>query len=82
MDNQANLELNYLVPVVLTDVNIVQVSEPDGIPQLLFAQVRKQEGSKLNADVVAAIRLSTIKDLENLRDSIDETIRQHNSKEK
>jgi len=80
--NQTNLDLNYIVPVVVSDGNGVFISEQGDVPMLTFFQVRKQEGNKVSADVVAAVRMNGLADLENLRNSIDETIRKHKNRER
>lgn len=81
MKPQNNLQLNYLVPTVASDGNGVFISNDGNIPTLTFFQVRRQEGDKVFADVVAAIRLSDLQDLKNLQASIEETIRNHASRE-
>jgi hypothetical protein len=80
--NQTNLDLNYVVPIVVSDGNGVFISDPGDVPMLTFFQVRKQEGNRVSADVVAAVRLNSLTDLENLRNSIDETIRKHKDRER
>lgn len=81
MKPQNNLQLNYLVPTVASDGNGIFISNDGNIPTLTFFQVRRQEGDKVFADVVAAIRLSDLQDLKNLQASIEETIRNHASRE-
>lgn len=81
MKPQNNLQLNYLVPTVASDGNGIFISNDGNIPTLTFFQVRRQEGDKVFADVVAAIRMSDLQDLKNLQASIEETIRNHASRE-
>ena len=81
MKPQNNLQLNYLVPTVASDGNGIFISNDGNIPTLTFFQVRRQDGDKVFADVVAAIRLSDLQDLKNLQASIEETIRNHASRE-
>ena len=81
MKSQNNLQLNYLVPTVASDGNGIFISNDGDIPTLTFFQVRRQEGDKVFADVVAAIRMSDLQDLKNLQASIEETIRNHASRE-
>ncbi len=81
MTPQNNLQLNYLVPTVASDGNGVFISNDGNIPTLTFFQVRRQEGDKVFADVVAAVRLGDLQDLKNLQASIEETIRNHASRE-
>lgn len=81
MTPQNNLQLNYLVPTVATDGNGVFISNDGNIPTLTFFQIRRQEGDKVFADVVAAVRMGDLQDLKNLQSSIEETIRNHTSRE-
>ena len=81
MTQQNNLQLNYLVPTVASDGNGVFISNDGNIPTLTFFQVRRQEGDKVFADVVAAVRMSDLQDLKNLQTSIEETIRNHTNRE-
>lgn len=81
MNPQSNLQLNYLVPVVASDGNGVFISNDGNIPTLTFFQVRRQEADKVFADVVAAVRMSDLQDLKNLQSSIEETIRNHTTRE-
>lgn len=81
MTQQNNLQLNYLVPTVASDGNGVFISNDGNIPTLTFFQVRRQEGDKVFADVVAAVRMSDLQDLKNLQASIEETIRNHTNRE-
>lgn len=80
MDKQGNINLNYTVPVVTTDGNVVVVSD-QGVPTLLFFQGRNQEGNNLQADVVAAVRLNSLDDLKSLQKAIGDTIKQHSTRE-
>ena len=81
MTNQSNLQLNYVVPTVASDGNGVFISNDGDIPTLTFFQVRRQEGDKVYADVVASVRMGDLQDLKNLQASIEETIRNHTSRE-
>lgn len=81
MMNPTNLNLNYLIPTVVSDGNVVMINDND-VPTLVFFEGRQQNGSELNADVVASVRLFGLSDLEALRNSIDETIEKHKSREK
>lgn len=78
---QGDLELNYLVPTVASDGNGVFISNDGDVPTLTFFQVRRQAGEKVYADVVASVRLGELQDLKNLQASIEETIRNHISRE-
>ena len=81
MTPQNNLQLNYLVPTVASDGNGIFISNDGDIPTLTFFQMRRQEGDKVFADVVASVRLGDIQDLKNLQASIAETITNHLSRE-
>lgn len=79
-DGQQDINLNYAVPVVTTDGNIIMISD-QGVPTLLFFQGRQQHEGHLHADVVAAVRLNSIDELKSLSQSIDDTVKKHNSRE-
>ena len=81
MTTQSNLELNYLTPTVISDGNGIFISNDGNIPTLTFFQMRRQEGDKVFADVVASVRLGDLEDLKNLQASIAETIRNHTTRE-
>lgn len=81
-NNPADLNLNYLVPIVTTDGNGIFIRDGDNVPVLTFFQVRKQEGNKVSADVVASVRLNNLAELEQLQKSIATTIKEHKAKEK
>ena len=78
----ANLELNYIVPVVAADGNGVFINDANDIPTLTFFQVRKQAGNQVFADVVASVRMNSLDELEQFQKSIENTIKEHRSKEK
>jgi len=78
---QSNLELNHLVPTVISDGNGVFISS-GGVPVLTFFQSRRQVDQTLFADVVASIRLNSIEELRQLQHSIEETINTHEKREK
>ncbi|MDB5164120.1 MAG: hypothetical protein JWS12_738 [Candidatus Saccharibacteria bacterium] len=73
-------KLNFTVPIMATDGNIVQLTS-ENIPTLLFFQIRPQAGQGLEADVVAAVRLHSIEELKSLNKSITETIERHENRE-
>jgi hypothetical protein len=75
-----NVNLNYTTPVVTTDGHIVILSD-QGVPTLLFFQGRNQHEGHLHADVVAAVRLNNIEDLETLQKAISDTIKKHKNRE-
>lgn len=79
--NQGNLELTYIVPTVASDGNGVFISNDGDIPTITFFQVRRQVGDKIQADVVASVRMGNLDDLKALQSSIDETIRNHVNRE-
>ncbi|MDB5169167.1 MAG: hypothetical protein JWO41_523 [Candidatus Saccharibacteria bacterium] len=82
MDGQNNLRLTHLVPTIASDGHGVFISSEGDIPTLNFFQVRSQDGDQVFADVVASVRMSNLQDLKNLQATIEETIRNHNSREK
>ncbi|HEX5447981.1 MAG TPA: hypothetical protein VFW90_02155 [Candidatus Saccharimonadales bacterium] len=77
---EENIKLRYSVPIVTIDGNVVAISD-QGAPTLLFFQAREQHGDHTHADVVAAVRLSNIDDLENLNKAIKDTINRHKNRE-
>lgn len=78
--DQSQVNLNYTSPIVTTDGHIVMVSD-QGVPTLLFFQGRQQHEGHMHADVVAAVRMNNIDDLENLAKAIKETIKKHKDRE-
>lgn len=78
----SNIDLNYTVPIVSSDGNIIFVSSENDVPTLVFFQVRKQSEDSLSADVVAAVRFNTLKDFKEFHKSLGETIKQHENREK
>lgn len=78
---QGNLELNYLTPSVVSDGHMVFINNDGDVPTINFFQVRKQEGDQIFADVVASVRLTNLDNLIKLKDTIDETIRNHQNRE-
>ncbi len=76
-----NLNLNYIVPTVVADGNGVFINEAD-VPTIVFFESRRQTEEGMQADVVASIRISSIADLEALKNAISETIDKHASREK
>lgn len=80
MQQQGNIDLNYTVPIVTCDGNVVMLSDQE-VPTLLFFQSRRQHDDHLHADIVAAVRLNGLEDLKNLQKSISDTIKQHSNRE-
>ncbi len=78
----ANLELNYMTPIVAADGNGIFINDTNNVPTLTFFQVRKQTGNQVFADVVAAVRMNSLEELVQLQKSIENTIKEHKSKEK
>jgi hypothetical protein len=78
--SQNDVNLNYLTPVVTTDGHVVMLSD-QGVPTILFFQARQQHDEHMHADVVAAVRMNTIEDLEKLSETIKDTIRKHKNRE-
>ena len=77
---QQDINLNHSSPTVVTDGNIVMISD-QGVPTLLFFQARQQHDGHLHGDVVAAVRLNNLDDLKNLSKSINDTLKQHQNRE-
>lgn len=77
---QSNINLKYTAPIVTTDGHIVMISD-QGAPTLLFFQGREQHEGHLHADVVSAVRLNNIDELENLSKAIKETVKKHRDRE-
>jgi len=79
--DSTNLHLNYITPTVSADGNGVFISDNGDIPTLTFFQIRQQEGSNVTADVVASIRMNNLEELKNFQKAIEETIRNHSTRE-
>ncbi len=77
---QQDINLNYTSPVVTTDGNVVMISD-QGVPTLVFFQARQQHDGHLHGDVVSAVRLNSLDELEQLAKSITKTVKEHNSRE-
>lgn len=75
-----DINLRYASPIVTSDGNVVMISD-QGIPTLLFFQAREQHEGHMHGDVVAAIRLNNLQDLENLSKSIKDTIKNYSDRE-
>jgi hypothetical protein len=77
--DETNVNLNYSAPIVTTDGHVVSVTD-QGIPTLLFFQGRQQHDDHLHADVVAAVRLNSLDDLNNLGKAIADTVKKQKNK--
>lgn len=77
---QQDVKLRYSTPAVVTDGHVVMVSD-QGVPTLLFFQARDQHEGHLHADVVAAVRMNNIEDLNNLGRAITDTLKKHKNRE-
>ena len=77
---QQDINLKYAVPVVVTDGHVVAIND-NGVPSLMFFQAREQHEGHVHGDVVAAVRMNNIDDLKALGKAIDDTIKQHRSRE-
>ena len=77
---QKDIKLQYQSPIVTTDGNIVAIND-QGVPTLLFFQTREEHDNHLHGDVVAAVRLNNLQDLEGLAQAITETIEKHKTRE-
>ncbi len=77
---QQDINLNYTVPVVTSDGHVIMISDT-GLPTLLFFQARQQHDGHMHGDVVAGVRLNNIDELKNLSKAINETVKNHESRE-
>lgn len=75
-----NVNLRYTSPIVTSDGNVVVISD-QGAPTLLFFQAREQHEGHVHGDVVAAVRLNNLEDLENLAKAIKDTIKNFKERE-
>jgi hypothetical protein len=75
-----DVNLRYTAPIVTSDGNVVMIND-NGVPTLLFFQAREQHESHVHGDVVAAVRLNNLDDLENLAKSIKETLKNYKDRE-
>jgi hypothetical protein len=82
MDKQpkGDINLRYITPIVTSDGHVIMISD-QGVPTLLFFQGREQHEGHLHADVVAAVRMNNIDDIKNLSKAIDDTVKQHKTRE-
>ncbi|MBX4199750.1 hypothetical protein KW789_02555 [Candidatus Saccharibacteria bacterium] len=80
MEQVNNLHLNYTVPVVANDGHTIFIAE-QGPVTLVFFQTRGQSTDHIDADVVAAVRMHSIEELEQFKKAIDNTIKQHKNRE-
>ena len=80
MDKGQDVKLSYTAPIVVSDGHVVVISD-EGVPSLLFFQGREQHDGHLHADVVAAVRLNKIDDLKALAKAINDTLKQHQTRE-
>jgi hypothetical protein len=74
------LNLTRKTKIVAVD-NTAVLTKQNGSADILFLQMT-QEGTSPEADVVAAVRLSTITELEELHRVIGEAIEKHKKSEK
>lgn len=75
-----NLHLNYTVPVVAADGHTIFIAE-QGPVTIVFFQARGQATDHVDADVVAAVRLHSVEELEDFKKAIDNTVKQHKNRE-
>jgi len=75
-----DLKLNHKSKIVAVDTTAI-ITKKNGAVDLLFLQFTS-EGPEPSADVVAGVRLNSIAELEDLKQTIDESIKKHNSAEK
>jgi len=77
---QQDINLRYTVPLVISDGHVIAIND-NGVPSVMFFQGREQHEGHIHGDVVAAVRLNNIDDLKALSKAIDDTIKQHKSRE-
>jgi hypothetical protein len=77
---QQDINLRYTVPLVVSDGHVIAIND-NGVPSVMFFQGREQHEGHIHGDVVAAVRLNNIDDLKALSKAIDDTIKQHKSRE-
>lgn len=75
-----DLKLNRKAKTVAVDSTAI-LTKKNGAVDLLFLQFTS-EGVNPEADVVAAVRLNSIAELEDLKSTIEESIRKHQTAEK
>lgn len=80
IEQPQDIKLKYTSPVLTTDGNVVLIND-QGVPTILFFQTREQHEGHFHGDVVSAVRLNNIEDLENLAKGIKETIKKHQTRE-
>lgn len=77
-----NTEFDYKQPLAPSDGNLIGIG-PNGSVNLIFYQTRKQTGEHIDkVDVIGAILMPSVEDLEKYRDAISETIEQYKKSEK
>jgi len=77
---QQDINLRYTVTLVISDGHVIAIND-NGVPSVMFFQGREQHEGHIHGDVVAAVRLNNIDDLKALSKAIDDTIKQHKSRE-
>lgn len=81
-NQQKNLKLNHLVSTVSIDGSNVFIRTKGDAPFINFFQVRADDQQTVFADVVASVRFNNLEQLENLAKMIQETIKNHQEREK
>ena len=61
--------------------NTAIITKKNGTADLLFIQITR-EGDQPEGDVVAAVRLNSIAELEDLKQTIEESIKKHKNAER
>lgn len=80
MEQQQDINLNYTSPIVTTDGHVVMIND-QGVPTVLFFQARQAHEGHVHGDVVAAVRLNGLDDLERLGKAITDTAKEHKRRE-
>ena len=78
-----NTEFNYMVPISLSDGNMIFLNPKSGAVNLIFYQNRQMTGGHIDKlDVVAAVYMASVNDLKEYRKAIDGIIKEYEQKEK
>lgn len=79
-EQQQDINLNYTNPVMASDGHVIMISD-QGVPTILFFQARQAHEGHVHGDVVAGVRLNNIDELKNLSKSINDTVKNHQTRE-
>ncbi len=68
------VKLDFKTPVLVVDGNGIGPTTDKKGANIIFFQVRGEEGSDIKGDVVAAVRLD-LRQMKDLRDSLDKALK-------